>query len=284
MLMQVNKFGFAALAVVAMTMFGVPAVQAKESPDDTVVATVNGTKILKKDVMATLGTLSVKPEDTERAFPVVLDQMVNDKLIDEATAKADIEKDPVFQQRLAETKSQLVKTMYLEKFLKDKITDKSVKAEYDKFKKENKGKQEVHARHILLSTEEEAKQVIKELDGGAKFQELAEKRSSGPTAKTGGDVGYFAKGEIIPEFSDAAFKLKKGQYTKEPVKSQFGWHVILVEDKRERALPEMKDVEAAIRNKMGQDAVGKLIQDLRAKADIKRFGMDGKPLEEPKKN
>ena len=159
------------------------------------------------------------------------------------------------------------------------IKDKKI----ERFKKENKGKQEVHARHILLATEEEAKQAIKSLEGGAKFEDLAKERSSGPTAKNGGDVGYFAKGEIVTEFSDAAFKLKPGTYTKAPVKSQFGWHVIYVEDKRERAVPDIKDIEASIRNKLGQDAIESLVKSLRAKADIKRFGMDGKPVEEETK-
>jgi peptidyl-prolyl cis-trans isomerase C len=247
------------------------------------VAVVNGNKILKNDVMGALKSLKVQPADTTKAFPVVVDQIINEKLIDIETAKAAIEKDPAFQARLAATKAQLIKTVYLEKYLKDKITTQTVKAEYDKFKKANKGKQEVHARHILVASEAEAKQVIKDLDAGAKFDVLAKERSSGPTAKNGGDVGYFAKGEIIPEFSDAAFKLKSGTYTKEPVKTQFGWHVIYVEDKRDRAVPDLKDVEVSIRTKLGQGAIETLVKGLRAKADIQHFTIDGKPVEEETK-
>ncbi|MCE9507131.1 MAG: peptidylprolyl isomerase [Alphaproteobacteria bacterium] len=281
-----KKAGLAAVAIMAMSMMALPAMaMAKVNPaDEIVVATVNGDKIFKKDVLGALKSLPVPSADTEKVFPVVVDQMINEKLIDVETAKAEIEKSPEFQQRFAAMKAQLVKTVYLEKYLKDKITAKTVKAEYDKFKKENKGKEEVHARHIVVPSEEEAKKIIKELDGGAKFADLAKEKSSGPTAKNGGDVGFFAKGEIIPEFSDAAFKLKVGSYTKEPVKSQFGWHVIFVEEKRERAVPDLKDVEAAIRNKLGQGAIESLVKGLRAKADIKHFSMDGKPLEETKKN
>lgn len=282
MLMQTRKTGLTALAIVAMVMIAIPAVAlTKDKPTDdgsVVVAIVNGDKILKEDVLGALKNLSVKPDDKEKAFPVVVDQMINEKLINTETSKSGIEKNPVFQQRLEMARFQLIKTMYLENYLKDKINDKTVKAEYEKFKKDGKGRMEVHARHILVETEAEARQVIKDLKAGSKFEDLAKERSSGPTAKSGGDIGFFAKGEIIPEFSNAAFSLKPGNYTKTPVKSQFGWHVIRVEAKRERAVPEMKEVEGMLRNEMGQKAVEKLVMDLRAKADIKRFDEKGKPV------
>lgn len=275
MLARTGKMG--ALAVVAFAIFAMPAMaHAKE--ESGVAATVNGDKILKSDVMGVLKLNNVKEEDAAKAYPVVVDEIINEKLIDNAAAKADVEKSQAYQQRLAQAKEQLLKQVYLETFLKDKVTDKAVKAEYEKFKAENKGKQEVHARHILVKTEDEAKQVIKDLDSGAKFEDLAKERSSDPSAKNGGDIGWFAKGELIPEFSDAAFKLSKGTYTKEPVKSQFGWHVIYVEDKRERTVPDEKAVDNAIRQKLGQEAVKNLVEGLRAKADIKRFDINGKPV------
>lgn len=284
MLSHAKKLGLAA-AVVAMTAIALPlAAQAGETVDGNIAAIVNGDKILKGDVLNAMKGMSVKKEDTEKAFPLIVDQMVNEKLLDGDVAKSGVEKDPAFTQRMEMAKIQVIKSIYLENFLKEKVSEKAVKAEYDKFKKENQGKKEVHARHILVQSEEEAKQVIKELDGGAKFAELAKKRSSGPTAQNGGDVGYFAEGEIIPEFSKAAFALKTGTYTKTPVKSQFGWHVISVEDKRDRAVPELKDVETQIRQKLSQQAIQGKVMELRAKAEIKRFGFDGKPLQETKKN
>ncbi len=273
-----QKMGYAALAAVVMAVMTVPTLAQAKAEDSTVVAVVNGDKILKSDVVGVLKLNNVKDEDTAKAFPLIVDEMINEKLVDAAAAKANVEKSQEFQQRLEQAKAQLVKTMYLEGFLKDKVTDSAIKAEYNKFKSDNKGKQEVHARHILVKTQEEAEQVIKDLDNGAKFEDLAKERSSDPSAKNGGDIGYFAKGELIPEFSDAAFKLKPGTYTHEPVKSQFGWHVIQVVDKRDRQVPDLKTVENQIRNKLGQDAVKSLVQGLRAKADIKRFDMDGKPV------
>lgn len=275
---RVQKISLAAVALVALATIALPTISyAKE--DSTVIAIVNGDKIVKGDVLKVLKGMSVPEADTEKVFPVVVNQIINEKLIDKETAKAAIEKDPTFIARLAATKEQMIKTIYLERYLKDKVTESDIKSEYDKFKKANKGKEEVHARHILLKTEEEAKQAIKDLDGGAKFETLANERSDGPAAKNGGDLGYFAQGEVIPEFSNAAFQLKPGTYTKTPVKTPFGWHVVYVEDKRIRVIPELKDVENTIRGKLGQVAIENLVTDLRAKADIKQFDINGKPLE-----
>jgi peptidyl-prolyl cis-trans isomerase C len=283
MLPQKNKLAFTAIALVAMTMLAQPTLsQAKETPagDEMVVATVNGNKILKKDVSMAMKTLQVKDADSEKVFPMIVDQIINEKLIDSETTKANIEKDPEFQKRLEATKAQLIKTAYIEKYLKDKLTDSAVKAEYEKFKSENKGKEEIHARHILVPSEEEAKQVIKDLDAGKKFVDLAKSRSSGPAAQNGGDLGYFTKEEMIPEFSNVAFNTKKGTYTSAPVKTQFGWHVIMVEDKRSRVVPAMKEVEVAIKNKLGQTALEKLVKDLRSKAEIVLYTAEGKPVTE----
>ena len=277
MLARTGKMGYAAMAVVAMAVMAVPTL-AHAKDDAGVAAVVNGDKITKSQIEGFMKANNVKSEDEAKVYPVVVNQIIDEKLLQEAAKQANVENSPEFQQRLAVAKENLVKQVYLENYLKDKVNDKAVKAEYEKLKKDNKGKEEIHARHILVKTEEEAKKVIADLDSGAKFEDLAKERSSDPSAKSGGDIGYFAKGELVPAFSDAAFKLKPGTYTKEPVKSQFGWHVIMVEDKRERVIPEQKVIEDRLRNGLAQEAVKKLIQSLSAKADIKRFDMDGKPM------
>lgn len=267
------------LALTALASFTLAlAPVAAHAADDTVVAIINGDKILKKDVTGALKTLRVSDADAEKVFPQVLEQIVNEKLIDGAVKDAKIEESEDYKKQLDIVKVQLAKQLYIEKHLKSAVTEGKIKSEYDKFKAENAGKEEVHARHILVPTEEEAKQVIKDLDGGAKFVDLATKRSSGPTAQNGGDLGYFVREEMVPEFADAAFKLKAGSYTKEPVKTKFGYHVIMVEEKRKRSVPGLKEVEAPIRNKLGQESLMKLVGDLRKKSKIELFDMDGKPL------
>lgn len=271
------RFTFMGLATAVLLSTAVMPVAAFAA-DDTVVAVVNGDKIYKKDVMAALKTLRVPDAQQSKVFPDVLSQIVNEKLIDETVVKAKIQDTEEYKKQLELVKSQLVKQIYVEKFLKEKVTDAKVKGEYDKFKAQNAGKEEVHARHILVPTEAEAKQVIKDLDGGAKFEDLAKKRSSGPTAQNGGDIGFFVKEEMVPEFANAAFALKPGTYSKEPVKTQFGYHVIKVEEKRKRKVPDLKEVEGPIRNKLGQEALQSLVADLRSKAKIEEFDMDGKPV------
>ena len=282
MLINNKKIAFISLMVALLATFIIPVAQAKGTA--TIAAEVDGGKITKAEVMNALKTLSVKEADREKVYPALVDQMINERLIDAEIAKSKIESDPEFKTRLEAMKSQLIKTLFIEKHLKKNVTEKAVKDEYKKLKKANKGKKEAHARHILVKTEEEAKQIIKDLDNGAQFQMLAIERSSDPSAKNGGDVGFFAEDEIVPEFSKAAFKLKPGTYTKEAVKSQFGWHVIYLEAKRDRVVPDLKAVEKTIRTKLGQESVESLIKGLRAKADIKRFDMDGNPIKETKKN
>lgn len=246
--------------------------------EDGVAAIVNGDKIYTKDVTKAIENLPIKGAKAEQVYPMVLDQIVNEKLIEEAVAKAKVPDSEEYKKRLDIIKLQLAKQIYLENALKGDISDKAVKAEYEKFKKENQGKTEIHARHILVPTEEEAKQVIKDIAGGAKFEDLAAKRSSGPAAANGGDLGYFTEEDMVPAFSKAAFALKKGEYSKAPVKTGFGWHVIKIEDRRERQVPELAAVEMPIRNKLGQEALVKLADRLHQDAKIEKFGLDGKPL------
>jgi peptidyl-prolyl cis-trans isomerase C len=175
-------------------------------------------------------------------------------------------------------KAQMVKQMYFERLLSNKVTQEQVKAAYNKFEKQNKGKVEARARHILVPSEEEAVQAIKDLDAGQKFEDIAKKRSSGPNAQVGGDLGWFLKDEMIPAISDIVFKMKPGTYTKTPVKTDLGWHVIKVEERRERQVPKFEQVEGEIRGMLSQQALKDLVIDLRKKADVQLFDETGKPL------
>lgn len=274
--------GLMVVAIAAAALFATPVLAA--SGDDTVIAVVNGDKIMKKDVMAAIKKLPIQAgKDTDKIFPLVVDEIINEKLIDDATKAAKVQDSAEYKTQLEALKGQLAKQIYVEKYLKEKVSDKAVKAEYDKFKKENEGKEEVHAKHILLATEEEAKEAIKELDDasdkGAKFDELAAQRSTDKmSAAHAGDLGFFSEEDMLPEFSKAAFALKPGTYSKEPVHTKFGWHVIYVLEKRPRQVPPMDTVADAIRKKLSQDAVKSLIDSLRSKAQIKVFDMNGKPL------
>lgn len=249
---------------------------------ETVLATVNGEKILKKQIDDVIQTYpgGAKEEDKEMLSKMILGQLVEEYLINDAVAKSKISETKEYQERLEVLRTQLERQIYIEQMLKGKMTDKAVKAEYESLKKAYAGKEEVRARHILVPTETEAERVIKDLDDGKDFAKLAMQRSSGPSAPNGGDLGYFTEGDMVPEFSKAAFALKPGTYTKKPVKTQFGFHVIKVEDKRTRKMPPLAgEVEGTIRNKLGQEALREHLQALYKKAEVVMYDEKGNPIE-----
>lgn len=254
--------------------------------DDAVMATVNGDKVLKKEVMNVIKNYPVPVDEKDKPalMKMILSQMIDERLIDEEIAKSKINETKEYKERLGVIETQLAKQMYIEKMLEGKLSDKAVKAEYAKFKKTYGGKMEIHARHILVPTETEAEQVIKDLDAGKDFAKLAMQRSSGPTAPKGGDLGFFTEADMVPEFSKAAFALKPGTYTQTPVKTQFGYHVIKVEEKRERKVPPLEgELEGRIRNALGQEALQEHLEKLHKSAEIVIYDEDGKPIEMPKK-
>lgn len=272
--------GVAAVALVAVwTLTPHMAISKEKEADKTVVAIVNGGEITDKDVERAVESLPINGQvPMEQLFPLVIDQLINEKLIEEKADAAGLENDPEVLKRLDQIKEQVVRAIYLERQISDSVSDEAVKAEYQKIVDSMKGKKETRARHILVKSEEEAKAIIKELDEGADFAELAKKKSTGPSAADGGDLDYFGRDAMLPEFSDVAFATKVGHYAKEPVKTQYGWHIIYVEDRRDMQPPKLAEVESRLKEQLAQEALDTLVRDLRKSADIKRFGMDGKPL------
>ena len=138
------------------------------------------------------------------------------------------------------------------------------------------GEEEVKARHILLNDEDKAIKLIKSLKDGAEFSGTAAKHSTGPSASSGGDLGWFTRGQMVPEFSEAAFKLKPGQIVDKPVKTQFGWHIILVEDRKKAAPPAFDEAQGQLASKLSQTLLAGLLEKLRGNAEIERFDISGK--------
>src|SRR5262249_9671297 len=146
--------------------------------------------------------------------------------------------------------------------------DDMLKARYQDFLKKNPPEPEVHARHILVQSEDEAKAVIKELEAGKPFEQVAAERSKGSSGQNGGGLGYFTEKDMVPEFAQAAFAMKPGEFSKTPVKTQFGWHVIKVEDRRDRQPPSFEEAKPQLENDLQQELVQALVQDLRKGAKI----------------
>lgn len=162
----------------------------------------------------------------------------------------------------------LIRELFADYQKKNPVTDADIKAEYDKFAKANGGK-EYRARHILVEKEDEAKKIIADLKKGAKFEELAKKQSKDPgSGANGGDLDWANANSYVPEFSEALIKLQKGQLTQAPVKSQFGWHVIRLDDVREAQLPKLEEIRPQIAQQLQQQKLAKFQQDLRQSAKV----------------
>jgi len=207
-----------------------------------------------------------------------LDRLVDGMLITEAGRKAHLDQDPEVQLRLRRYEDRLIQEAYLNRAIKAAETEDQLKARYQTFAKEKAGREEVHARHILVKTEAEAKAIIAELDKGADFAELAKEDSTDPGGKSGGDLGYFGHDDMVKEVADTAFALPAGQYTKAPVKTEFGWHVIKVEDHRVSTPPSFDEARQEVSQLVAHDVVDAKLKELRSAAKVETYGLDGKPL------
>jgi peptidyl-prolyl cis-trans isomerase C len=249
-------------------------------PGTMIVARVDGTELHLSDVEAAQQNLPAQAQQLplDQIYPVLLDRMVDGVLVTQAGRKDHLDQDPDLQRRLKRYEDRLIQEAYLSRAIKSAETDDRLKARYETFIKEKTGQDEVHARHILVKTEAEAKSIISELDNGADFAALAKKYSTDPGAGSGGDLGYFSRGNMVKEFADAAFALPQGQYTKTPVKSEFGWHVIKVEDHRAGKPPSFEEARQEVGQLVAHDVVDAKLKELRSDAKIETFGLDGKPL------
>jgi len=249
-------------------------------PGDTVVARVDGTELRLSDVEAAQKNLPPQAQKLplEQIYPILLDRLVDGELITEAGRKEHLDRDPDVQSRLKRYEDRLIQEAYLNRMVKPAETEDELRTRYQTMLKEKPAHEEVHARHILVATEAEAKSVIAELDKGADFAALAKKYSTDPGAKSGGDLGYFGHDDMVKEFADAAFALSPGQYTKTPVKTEFGWHVIKVEDRRVGKPPSFEEAREELSRDLAHEIIDAKLKELRGTANIEEFGLDGKPL------
>jgi len=246
--------------------------------DDPVVARVNGADVRQSDLAMAEEDLGGNiPQMTPEAKREYLITFVGDMLLVANAAEAKKIGDSIeFKHKLAYARTKLLMENYLQSEAKAAVTDAELHKVYDEAVGQMKAEPEVHARHILVETEDEAKAVVAELKKGTDFAELAKAKSKDPGSADGGDLGYFTKDQMVPEFSEVAFKLDKGQLS-DPVKSQFGWHVIKVEDKRTRQPPEFDKVKDQLENFVVRRQQTALITKLRAEGKIERIGAPAAP-------
>ncbi|NBN66022.1 peptidylprolyl isomerase [Microvirga tunisiensis] len=253
-------------ALIAATALTLSATSLSAQQPDDVVARVGDTVITEADIAFAARDLGAELQ----RFPpaqwrsILTDVLVDMTLLAKEAEKEGLQKDEDFQRQVKFLTTQALRNAYVSQKLEATITEADLKAAYDAELATFKGEEEVRARHILVDTKEAAEKLIKDLDGGADFAELAKANSSDGSAAAGGDLGFFTKGRMVPEFETAAFALEPGKYTKEPVQTQFGWHVLKVDEKRIQPAPAFEDVQDGLRNKLMRDRYTKLMTDLKA--------------------
>jgi len=261
-------------ASLATVIFASPAMAQDAAPaEDPVLATVNGEDIFESEVRATQQGLPQQyrqlPFDMLKAD--LLTREINQRLLMDAGSEAGLADDEEVKAQIAALERRLIAETYLDRALSDAITDDAIEAKYEEFIKTNEPEPQVHARHILLESEEDAKAIIAELDDGADFAELAKEKSTGPSGPNGGDLGFFNRADMVAPFAEAAFSMEPGTYSSEPVQTQFGWHVIKVEEKKEGTQPSLDEVRQQLVAEISRDAFNALVEDLRSDAEIVNY-------------
>ena len=251
------------------------------APDDPVVATVDGKPIHLSDLKDAVQSLpeNMRGLPPQALYPMLLDQMIDARALVTEAHKSGLDKDPDVQRQVTAAEDRALQTAVLSKEVGPTVTDAAVHARYDQDIAGKPGEEEVHAKHILVDNEADAKKIIAELKGGADFAALAKQYSKDPSAaQQGGDLGFFKKDEMVPEFATAAFALQPGQISQTPVHSQFGWHVILLVERRRADPPNFDKARDELRQKMIQEGVQKAVAKARATVAVEKFNLDGSPV------
>lgn len=262
--MCLSVLGWAAISSPTLAAEDAPA-----SPQEVVIATVNGVPITYEDIALAenelMGLLGKLPEG--RRFEVLVSHMIDRLLAAQTAEKAGLTDDPDVALRRAFMERKALQDVYVGKELMRRVTDAEVEAYYQQEIVNGERQEEVRARHILLDSRESADAVVVALKDGADFVTLAKERSKGPSGPSGGDLGYFGREAMVEPFADAAFKMKKGEISA-PVKTQFGWHIIKVEDRRAQPTPALEDVRDQIFQILIGDARRDIYDKMRAEADV----------------
>ena len=289
-----RRLALVAAAAAAILASAVLPASAQTAPDP-LIANVNGIEIHASD-------LALAEEEVGDNMPQGNDDAKRDYLVGfltnmiilaQAAEEKRLQDDPDFKKRVAFARNKVLMETLLQTEAKKSITDQALHAVYDDAVKQMSSEEEVHARHILFrvadwkddkaakAAEEKAKAVIERLKKGEDFAKLANELTEDPSGrKDGGDLGYFTKDQMVPEFAEVAFKLDKGKFS-EPVKTQFGWHVLLVEDKRKKPVPQFDQVKPQLERFVVRKAQMDLVTKLRADAKIERFDKPAQPAQAP---
>ncbi|TNF64186.1 MAG: peptidylprolyl isomerase [Rhodobacteraceae bacterium] len=261
-------------ALAVSGLLALPMARAEDAPGaDTVVATVNGTQITLGHMIVAFSTL---PEQYQQLpadvlFPGILNQLIQQEALAQALTR---EPGRAVQLSLENERRSLTAAEHIEDVMAGAATEEAIQAAYDALYADGTAGDEYNAAHILIETEEEAKAIIAELEGGADFTELAKARSTGPSGPNGGELGWFRAGQMVPDFEAAVIALEPGAISG-PVQTQFGWHVIRLNEVRKAEAPALETVRDELALTIQREAVQARIDELTAAATVERPGLDG---------
>ena len=276
-----KKYIFATTAAVVVLLAGAFTYKVYAEKNNGVAAVVNGEQITFADIKeAYEQTPQIKNQVSfEEFYNRALEVMINSKLALQAATAANVQASQEYQKELAAMQDDLARKVYIDQQLATKVTDAEIKKVYDEYVANFKSEKEIKAKHILVDSEDLAKEIIEKLNKkSAKFDDLAKQYS-----KDQADLGYFTAEAMVPEFSDAAFAMKKGTFSQKPVKTEFGYHVILVEDVRDSKPLPFENVAEQIKGTLSQQAVAQVVADLHKNAQIEKFDLNGKKITEEEK-
>jgi len=248
----------------------------------TVVATVDGEDITEADLAFAAEDLAEDmqnvPAGQRRSF--LLGVLIDMKILANAAEAEGLDDSDIFQQRLDYLADRALRRAYFSSNIAAEIDEEALRAEYDRIAEDMGGEQQIRARHILVETEEEANSVISEIEGGRAFEEVAQEMSTGPSAAQGGDLGFFGRGQMVGPFEEVAFELEDGEIS-EPVQTQFGWHVIKLEERRDATPPPFEQIAQQLQQQLLVEAFETAIDDLKSDAEVEILAEDLQPQDAP---
>jgi len=270
-----------AALLLAATVATAPALAQESAADpDTVRATVNGEPITQAEIEAFIADQSpqVQAAPREQIEPAVIERIVTSRLLIALAREAGVDQDEDYKRQLDIVALQILQNAYLTKQIEERLTEERVQALYEEFVEANPPVEEIRASHILVEQKEEAQAIAERVRGGEDFGDVARESSTGPSASSGGDLGYFQRGQMVPTFSEAAFALEVDQIS-DPVQTQFGWHVIKLTDRREAPPPTLDQMRDQLNQQLTNQIVDEIITGAREGAEIVTYDADGKPVE-----
>ncbi|MCX8133924.1 MAG: peptidylprolyl isomerase [Roseococcus sp.] len=283
-----TRLTLAALLLASATLSGpVPAMaQAPAAEPNPVIARVNGEELRLEEVIAAAADamppeLRAVPAATLRAllppqvFEQLVDRAITDRAMVQAARAAGLDREEELRRRLRQFEENELREALLRREVLPRLTEEALRARFEREQAARPPEEEVRARHILVASEQEARAVLLEIQRGASFEEVARRRSTDPAARNGGDLGFFRRGDMVPEFAAAAFALQPGQVSPAPVRTQFGWHLIRVEERRPWRGPSFEDSREALRQQAIEEEVAAAVQRVRASARIERLEPPG---------